>query len=92
MRNVVNEVENLLHDVGSAGGGTVHELKSRVGSALDSARQRLDAWDTGVRSNARRAATVTDDYVHNSPWQAIGIGAVVGLAAGLAVSLLLRRD
>jgi ElaB/YqjD/DUF883 family membrane-anchored ribosome-binding protein len=41
-----------------------------------------------VRTTARRAATVTDDYVHASPWQAIGVGLLVGLAAG---ALLMRR-
>jgi ElaB/YqjD/DUF883 family membrane-anchored ribosome-binding protein len=66
----------------------VHELRSRVGQAMEVARERLDRLDTGVRTGARRAATATDDYVHTSPWQAIGVGLLVGLAAG---ALLMRR-
>jgi ElaB/YqjD/DUF883 family membrane-anchored ribosome-binding protein len=38
----------------------------------------------GVKS----AATATDSYVHESPWQAIGIAAVAGAAVGY---LLARR-
>jgi ElaB/YqjD/DUF883 family membrane-anchored ribosome-binding protein len=88
MRNVVDDVEALLRDAGTAGTGTVSDLRSRVGYAMQAARDRLDAMDTQVRTGARRAATVTDDYVHASPWQAIGVGVLVGLAAG---ALLLRR-
>jgi ElaB/YqjD/DUF883 family membrane-anchored ribosome-binding protein len=88
MRNVVSDVESLLRDVNTAGSGTVHELRSRVGQAMEVARERLDRLDTGVRTGARRAATVTDDYVHTSPWQAIGVGLLVGLAAGV---LFMRR-
>jgi ElaB/YqjD/DUF883 family membrane-anchored ribosome-binding protein len=29
---------------------------------------------------------VTDDYVHENPWQAIGIAAAVGLVAGLLMN------
>jgi ElaB/YqjD/DUF883 family membrane-anchored ribosome-binding protein len=55
---------------------------------METARERLDRLDTGVRTGARRAATVTDEYVHGSPWQAIGVGLLLGLAAGV---LLMRR-
>jgi ElaB/YqjD/DUF883 family membrane-anchored ribosome-binding protein len=88
MRNVVSEVETLLRDANTAGSGTVHDLRNRVGLAMESARERLDRIDTGVRTGARRAATVTDEYVHGSPWQAIGVGLLIGLAAGV---LLMRR-
>jgi ElaB/YqjD/DUF883 family membrane-anchored ribosome-binding protein len=84
MRNVVSEVETLLRDANSAGSGTMQDLRNRVGLAMEAARDRLDRLDTG----ARRAATVTDEYVHGSPWQAIGVGLLVGLAAGV---LLMRR-
>jgi ElaB/YqjD/DUF883 family membrane-anchored ribosome-binding protein len=36
--------------------------------------------------SARAAARVTDDYVRDNPWQAIGIAAAVGFLAGLALS------
>jgi ElaB/YqjD/DUF883 family membrane-anchored ribosome-binding protein len=88
MRNVVSDVEALLRDASTTGTSTMNDLRNRVGYAMQSARERLDRIDTNVRTNARRAATVTDDYVHGSPWQAIGVGLLVGLAAG---ALLMRR-
>jgi ElaB/YqjD/DUF883 family membrane-anchored ribosome-binding protein len=35
---------------------------------------------------AKAAAKVTDDYVRDNPWQAIGIAAAIGFLAGLALS------
>ena len=32
------------------------------------------------------AARATDDYVHDNPWQAIGIAGVTGLLLGLLIS------
>ena len=34
----------------------------------------------------KRAARVTDDYVHDNPWQAIGIAAAVGVLVGLLMN------
>lgn len=88
MRNVVNDVEALLRDANTAGSGTMNDLRLRVGTAMQAARDRLDRMDTHVRTGARRAAIVTDDYVHTNAWQAIGVGVLVGLVAG---ALLMRR-
>ena len=32
------------------------------------------------------AARATDDYVHDNPWQAIGVAAAVGFLVGLVIS------
>jgi ElaB/YqjD/DUF883 family membrane-anchored ribosome-binding protein len=86
MRSVVSDVENLLHSVGERSGGTVHEFRSRLGTALDAARSRLDALDGSVRSGARQAVVVTDDYAHSHPWQVLAAGALLGVAAGLLIA------
>jgi ElaB/YqjD/DUF883 family membrane-anchored ribosome-binding protein len=94
MRNVVSDVENLLHEVSSSqANGTVHAFKSGMSRALDAARDRLDAardrlneLDGSMRTGARQAATVTDDYAHEHPWQAMAAGALVGLAIGLLIA------
>jgi len=36
-------------------------------------------------------AQATDAYVHDKPWQAIGITAGVGVLVGLAVGMMLNR-
>jgi ElaB/YqjD/DUF883 family membrane-anchored ribosome-binding protein len=82
MRNVVHDVENLLHDVGSAGSGAMSDWRGRVGGALDTARHR---FDKGLGVPARQAMTATNDYVHASPWQAVGAGLLLGLLSGFLI-------
>jgi ElaB/YqjD/DUF883 family membrane-anchored ribosome-binding protein len=38
-----------------------------------------------VVQRARRTATVTNDYVHEQPWAAVGIGAAVGVLFGFVL-------
>jgi ElaB/YqjD/DUF883 family membrane-anchored ribosome-binding protein len=39
-----------------------------------------------VRAQARRVASSADGYVRESPWQALGIAALAGLAVGFLVA------
>jgi ElaB/YqjD/DUF883 family membrane-anchored ribosome-binding protein len=88
MRGVVDDVQHLLKEAGSGAGGTLHDFKRRVAHALDAARDRLDDLDDSVRSGARQAVTVTDDYAHAHPWHLLAAGAVLGVAIGL---MFIRR-
>jgi ElaB/YqjD/DUF883 family membrane-anchored ribosome-binding protein len=40
---------------------------------------------TTVIQRTRQAATVTNNYVHEQPWQAIGIGAAAGVLLGFVL-------
>jgi ElaB/YqjD/DUF883 family membrane-anchored ribosome-binding protein len=86
MRNVVSEVEDLLATAGQEGSAGAREIRERVLRTLDTAKDQLAKIDTQVRSTARNAVGLTDDYVHDSPWQAIGVGALFGLLAGLLIA------
>jgi len=86
MRNVVSEVEDLLTTVGNEGGARAREVQERVVAALDAAKQRLSAMEDQVRTSARQAAVVTDDYVHERPWQAVAASAIAGLLVGLLIA------
>lgn len=86
MRNVVAEVEGLLESVGKEGGDGVRDAQDRVLRVLDSAKAKLGSIESQVRTGARHAVEATDDYVHEQPWQAVGVGALVGLIAGLLIA------
>jgi len=86
MRNVVTEVEDLLTTVGKEGGVRAREAQDRVIAALDAAKLRLSTIDRQLRTSARPAAEVTDDYVHQRPWQAVAASAIAGLLVGLLIA------
>jgi ElaB/YqjD/DUF883 family membrane-anchored ribosome-binding protein len=43
-----------------------------------------DAEELVIQSS-KQAARVTDDFVHENPWRAVGIGAGIGLIFGLLI-------
>jgi len=70
-----------LH-VGGLGAATSGALAAVVDPLADSL---MDASDTWLRK-AKYAALSADDYVRTSPWQAVGLVALMGLTAGYLLS------
>jgi len=61
----------------------VVRVRSKVQRAVDATKQSLaDGADT-LRQHAQDAASTADDYVRQSPWQAVGIAALVGAVVGI---------
>jgi ElaB/YqjD/DUF883 family membrane-anchored ribosome-binding protein len=83
LERLLGEFETMVGKAANDGAGKLHDATARLSSALDSARERVGAYNTQVRDSARQAARVTDDYVHEQPWQAIAAAVIVGLVAGI---------
>lgn len=64
------------------------ELKARAEQALHDVKNRVSSASDDYYIRAKKAVYRADDYVHEKPWQGIGIGAAAGLVLGL---LLARR-
>lgn len=86
VRAVVDDAEALLrHAVRDAGEG-YDDARGRLERSLKTARAELEGIEQAVLDNARRAKEATDEYVHQHPWQSVGIGAGVGLLLGMLIS------
>jgi ElaB/YqjD/DUF883 family membrane-anchored ribosome-binding protein len=86
VRNMMDDAEALLrHAVRDAGEG-YDDARSRLERSLKNARTELEGVEHTVLDNARRAKQATDEYVHQHPWQSMGIGAGVGLLLGMLIS------
>jgi len=87
-KNVVADAEELLEALGSDGDAKIKAMKSRVQTSLNQAREHLGELQSNVVAQAKAAAGATDEYVHQNPWQAVGVSAVIG---GLIGYLIGRR-
>ena len=85
---VLAEAEEMLKRASLETGDKARDLRSQVETKLLRAKLRLQEIEGEAVDRAKAAARATDDYVHENPWQAIGIAAAIGLVAGL---LLNRR-
>jgi ElaB/YqjD/DUF883 family membrane-anchored ribosome-binding protein len=84
----LNDAEALLREAANATGDRAVELREQAMTSLRQSREALYDAQDAVLAQGRRAARVTDEYVHDNPWQAAGIAGVAGLLIGL---LLTRR-
>jgi ElaB/YqjD/DUF883 family membrane-anchored ribosome-binding protein len=88
---VVAETEQLLKSIASAGSGKAGALKASVEQSLAAASDRLAKIREEALSQASSVVRATDEYVHDNPWQAIGIAAALAATTGLAAGLLIAR-
>lgn len=86
LRVVVADTEELLRATAGQAGEKVVAARERIQGNLAVAKQRLVAAQDAVVVKAKEAAKVTDDYVHENPWRAVGIGAGVGLIIGMLIT------
>ena len=83
---VLAEAEEMLKRAATETGDKARDLRSQVETKLLRAKLSLQELEGQAIDQAKRAARVTDDYVHDNPWQAIGIAAAVGVVLGLLMN------
>lgn len=82
---VIADAEALIKATANQGGVAVTNLRAKAEESLAVAKEKIaDAQDALVEKT-RVAAKVTDDYVHEKPWHAVGIAAGIGLVVGLLI-------
>jgi ElaB/YqjD/DUF883 family membrane-anchored ribosome-binding protein len=83
---VLAEAEEMLKRASVETGDKARDLRSQVETQLLRAKLKLQEIEGEAVDRAKAAARATDDYVHDHPWQAIGIAAVAGFAVGLLMN------
>jgi ElaB/YqjD/DUF883 family membrane-anchored ribosome-binding protein len=82
------DIEEMIEATTTLTGEDLTRAKAALAARFAAARGSVADAGAAVGERARGAARVTDSYVHDNPWQAIGIGAAVGLLVGF---MLARR-
>lgn len=86
LRNFINDIEELVKATGSLTGDDLARAKSKLNARIAGAKQSVDEMGEAVMGRARQAAKVTDNYVHENPWKAIGASAALGLLIGFLIA------
>ncbi len=82
---VIADAEALIKATASQGGEALTSLRAKTEESLAVAKEKIaDAQDALVEKT-KAAAKVTDDYVHENPWRAVGVAAGIGLVVGLLI-------
>ena len=83
---MLTEADDLLKRSGNESGDTARELRAEVEAKLLAAKLRLQELEGKAIDGAKAAQKATNEYVHETPWQSIGIAAAVGLVVGLLMN------
>ena len=86
IKSVISEAEDILGATADQAGEKIASLRIRIQARLGDAKVRLVAAEEALMDKTKAAARATDDYVHESPWTAMGIAAGAGLLVGFLVS------
>ncbi len=86
LRAVLEDAEALLSATAGQAGEKIQRARERATETVRVARERLSDAQDEVVKQARNAAKETDNYVHENPWQAVGIAAGVAFIIGVLVS------
>ena len=86
LKVVVADAEELLRATASQAGEKVSAARERIQASLATAKVKLADAERVLLEQTKKAAKVTDDFVHDNPWQAVGIAAAAGLVLGVLIS------
>ncbi|PHV08155.1 hypothetical protein CSQ96_05650 [Janthinobacterium sp. BJB412] len=86
LQNVIHEAETWLDDSTSQVGAEAGKARRHFEDALQTAKTDLRKLEEGVLARGRQAARSTQVYVQDNPWKAVGLGAAIGVIAGMLIS------
>jgi len=71
----MNKIERAMEN-------NMEKLSDELSANLKAVKSRMTEAEATVLAKTRATARATDDYVHDSPWQVIGVAAALSLAIG----------
>jgi ElaB/YqjD/DUF883 family membrane-anchored ribosome-binding protein len=83
IKSLIADVEDLMARIADLKDADVVRVRGKVQRAVDATKQSLADGAETIRQQAQNVATTADDYVRDSPWQAVGIAALVGAVVGM---------
>ncbi len=85
-KNALADAEALVKATADLGGEGLAGIRARAEESLRALKLRAGEAQEAMSLKTRAAANATDAYVHEKPWEAIGVAAGVGLLIGVLVA------
>ena len=82
LNTLIADVEHLISQMADSKDTDHTRIRDKARATLLVARDSLTTRAAAAQRHARQLVKSTDDYVRGSPWQALGIAALVGATVG----------
>ncbi|MGZ3183546.1 MAG: DUF883 family protein [Telluria sp.] len=86
LRTVIADAEQWVRSSGNLTGDELLAARAKIEGALRSAREDVARLAEPVVEKTKEAARATDEYVHENPWKAVGIGVAAGVVLGMLIA------
>jgi ElaB/YqjD/DUF883 family membrane-anchored ribosome-binding protein len=88
LKALIGDAEELFKATTNQAGEKVAVARQKIEQSLIEGKKALADAETIIVEKSKQYADITDDYIRENPWTAVGIAAGVGLVLGL----LIRRS
>jgi ElaB/YqjD/DUF883 family membrane-anchored ribosome-binding protein len=85
-KSFLSDVEDLFQQTTSLTGDDLAKAKTQLKQRISSAKENIGEASGNVFKQARKTATLTNNYVHDQPWTVIGAGVAVSFLVGFLLS------
>lgn len=86
MGTVISDAEEMLRMTADETGDAAASLRARVKDRMNKTKEELVRLQEAAMAKAHEVGDVADEFVHENPWQAIGVAAGIGLVVGMLIS------
>jgi ElaB/YqjD/DUF883 family membrane-anchored ribosome-binding protein len=85
-QQLFDDVEDLIKRVADIDSPEIQKIRAKVRVALMLAKSAVQDGGLQVGRRARLAAHTADAYLRDYPWQALGLGSLLGFGVGVLVA------
>ena len=85
-QQLFDDVEDLIKRVADIESPEIQKIRAKVRVALMLAKSAVQDGAVQMRRQARQVAHTTDAYLRDYPWQALGLGTLLGFGVGVLVA------
>lgn len=82
---VLHDADILLRETAGQLGDKARDARARLEKGVRAARERLDDIQSKSVEQVKATAKQADEFVHEHPWQSVGIAFAAGAILGLIV-------
>jgi ElaB/YqjD/DUF883 family membrane-anchored ribosome-binding protein len=82
-KRFILDIEDLITQTTSLSGDELQQAKNKLRNLLQDAQTSLHDTRVSVGRHLTQGAHVADHFIHEHPWQALGVGAALGCILGL---------
>ena len=84
--NFIVDIEDLLKETATLTGDDLNRAKAAISARVSAAKESIDGLGCSVSDRVRKSSALTNEYVHEQPWKAIGAVAAVAFVLGLVLT------